>query len=201
MQLKSLSLGAFDTNTYLLSFEAEKLLLIIDPAADAELIFETAKQFPWEKARILLTHAHVDHIAACPGTAKLFNVEKVEVSPADVPLYKSPFNAIPPYFMPTRHLPGTSDFSPLPDGGRVLALPGHTPGGSGFLFGDVLIAGDTIFRTSIGRTDLPGGNFDTLTSSIKNEIFSLPDEVKIYCGHGPATTVGYEKQHNPYISR
>ena len=201
MQLKTLPLGAFETNTYLLFFEAEKQLLIIDPAAEAELIFAAAKAFPWQTARILLTHAHVDHIAGCPETAKRFNVTNVEVAPADVPLYKSPANAILPYFPATANLPETVSFVPLPGNGRVLALPGHTPGGSGFLFDDVLIAGDTIFHTSIGRTDLPGGDFDTLINSIKNEIFTLPDKTRISCGHGPATTVGYEKQHNPYLPK
>ena len=87
-------------------------------------------------------------------------------------------------------------------GDKVIPLPGHTPGGSGFLFrGDppALFAGDTIFAGSVGRTDLPGGDTATLLDSIRTQLLTLPDEVELYPGHGPATTVGRERKNNPYI--
>ena len=201
--IKTFPVGSIATNCSLVYFDDEKLLLVIDPGADGAEIIAAARSFPFEKARILLTHAHVDHISACGEVAKALNVEKVEVSPADAAMYSSPENCFFPYFPPAKDLPQTTGFAPLPCG-KVLALPGHTMGGSGFLFNDgkkqVLIAGDTIFCGSIGRTDLPGGDYETLINSIKAEILTLPDNVEIISGHGGSTTVGFERKHNPYLN-
>ena len=201
--VKTFPVGSIATNCSLVYFEAEKLLLVIDPGADGNEIIAASKSFPFEKARILLTHAHVDHISACGEVAKALNVEKVEVSPADAAMYNSPDNCFFPYFLPAKDLPPAADFSPLPCG-KILNLPGHTMGGSGFLLDDgkrkILIAGDTIFCGSIGRTDLPGGDYETLINSIKTEILTLPDDVEIISGHGGSTTVGFERKHNPYLN-
>ena len=201
--VKTFPVGSIATNCSLVFFEAEKLLLVIDPGADAKEIIAASKSFPFEKARILLTHAHVDHISACGEVARALNVEHVEVAPADAAMYNSPDNCFFPYFPPAKDLPPAADFSPLPCG-KILNLPGHTMGGSGFLLDDgkrkILIAGDTIFCGSIGRTDLPGGDYETLINSIKNEILTLPDDVEIISGHGGSTTVGFERKHNPYLN-
>lgn len=82
---------------------------------------------------------------------------------------------------------------------EVLATPGHTPGGVSFYGGGVLFCGDTLFWRSVGRCDLPGGNWDTLLSSIRTTLFSLPEDTAVYCGHGPETTIGEEKEQNPYL--
>lgn len=201
--IKTFPVGSIATNCSLVFFDDEKLLLVIDPGADAAEIIAAAKSFPFKKARILLTHAHVDHISACGEVAKALNVEKVEVSPADAAMYASPENCFFPYFPAAKDLPPVADFAPLPCG-RILVLPGHTMGGSGFLFDNgkkkTLIAGDTIFCGSIGRTDLPGGDYETLINSIKNEILTLSDDVEIISGHGGSTTVGFERKHNPYLN-
>ncbi|MBO5821698.1 MAG: MBL fold metallo-hydrolase, partial [Lentisphaeria bacterium] len=161
--VKTFPVGSIATNCSLVFFDDEKLLLVIDPGADAAEIIAAAKSFPFKKARILLTHAHVDHISACGEVAKALNVEKVEVAPADAEMYASPENCFFPYFPAAKDLPPATGFAPLPYG-KVLALPGHTMGGSGFLFDNgkkqILIAGDTIFCGSIGRTDLPGGDYE-----------------------------------------
>ena len=202
-KIKTFPVGSIATNCSLVFFEAEKLLLVIDPGADGAEIIAAAKSFPFKKARILLTHAHVDHISACGEVTRALNVEHVEVAPADAAMYSSPDNCFFPYFPPAKDLPPAADFSPLPCG-KILNLPGHTMGGSGFLLDDgkkkILIAGDTIFCGSIGRTDLPGGDYETLINSIKNEILMLPDEVEIISGHGGSTTVGFERKHNPYLN-
>lgn len=201
--VKTFPVGSIATNCSLVYIDDEKLLLVIDPGADAAEIIAAAKSFPFETARILLTHAHVDHISACGEVAQALNVAKVEVAPADAEMYASPENCLFPYFPPAKDLPPAADFAPLPCG-KVLNLPGHTMGGSGFLFDDgkkqILIAGDTIFCGSIGRTDLPGGDYETLINSIKNEILTLPDEVEIISGHGGSTTVGFERKNNPYLN-
>ena len=201
--VKTFPVGVIATNCSLVYFDDEKLLLVIDPGADGAEIIAAAKSFPFEKARILLTHAHVDHISACGEVAKALNVEHVEVAPADAAMYASPDNCFFPYFPAAKDLPPAANFAPLPCG-KVLDLPGHTMGGSGFLFDDgnkkILIAGDTIFCGSIGRTDLPGGDYETLINSIKNEILTLPDDLEIISGHGGSTTVGFERKHNPYLN-
>jgi glyoxylase-like metal-dependent hydrolase (beta-lactamase superfamily II) len=85
---------------------------------------------------------------------------------------------------------------------QVLYTPGHSPASVSFYIASekILIAGDVLFQGSIGRTDLPGGDYDTLISSIKTELFPLPDDTKVYPGHGPATTIGWEKKHNPFLT-
>ena len=201
--VKTFPVGSIATNCSLVFFEAEKLLLVIDPGADGAEIIAAAQSFPFKKARILLTHAHVDHISACGEVTRALNVEHVEVAPADAAMYASPENCFFPYFPAAKDLPPAADFSPLPCG-KILNLPGHTMGGSGFLLDDgkkkLLIAGDTIFCGSIGRTDLPGGDYETLINSIKQEILTLPDDVEIISGHGGSTTVGFERKHNPYLN-
>jgi glyoxylase-like metal-dependent hydrolase (beta-lactamase superfamily II) len=82
---------------------------------------------------------------------------------------------------------------------RVLHTPGHSPGGVGFLCGDLLFAGDALFRRSVGRTDLPGGNADQLARSIREKLYTLPEDVIVLPGHGPETTIGEERRDNPYI--
>ena len=201
--VKTFPVGSIATNCSLVYFENEKLLLIIDPGADGAEIIAAAKSFPFEKARILLTHAHVDHISACGEVAKALNVENVEISPADAAMYASPENCFFPYFPPAKDLPHATGFAPLPCG-KVLDLPGHTPGGSGFLFDDgrnkFLLVGDTLFCGSIGRTDLPGGDYATLIASITENLLNLPEDLTVYPGHGGETTIGFEKKHNPYIN-
>lgn len=203
MILKQLPVGAFATNCFLVFMPETRELFIIDPGAEPETIAAEAKKFPFSSARILLTHAHIDHISACGKVAQLLGVEKIELSPDDVEMYLSPANALEPYFSAASDLPPPADFDAVTNC-EIIALPGHTRGGTGFLFDDgkerFLIAGDTIFCGSIGRTDLPGGDYATLIRSITEKILPLADNLIIYPGHGGETTVGFEKKHNPYLA-
>lgn len=203
MKLEKLVLGPFGTNCFLVSMPDSGGLFIIDPAAEAEKIIAAAKKYDFTSARILLTHAHIDHISAAGKVAQSLNIARAEISPEDFDMYSSPANALPPYFEAATDLPPAEDFSPVPCC-RILALPGHTRGGSGFLFDDgkekFLISGDTIFNGSIGRTDLYGGNYAALIESIRQKILTLPDDLTIFPGHGEETTVGFEKKHNPYLA-
>ena len=203
MELKIMPLGAFATNSFLVFMPETEELFVIDPAAEADVIVAEAKKFPFKTARLLLTHAHIDHISAAGKVAKALNISKVELAPGDHDMYMSKENALEPYFPPADDLPEVSDFDKISNC-TVISLPGHTRGGSGFLFDDgtekFLIAGDTIFCGSIGRTDLYGGDYATLISSIREKILTLPPELTIYSGHGDETTVGFEKKHNPYLA-
>ena len=203
MKLVQLPLGAFATNCFLVYMPETEELFIIDPAAEAEKITAEAKKFPFKSARILLTHAHIDHISAAGKVAKALNIPKVELNAADHEMYRSRENALPPYFAPADDLPEVSGFDEVTNC-RILDLPGHTRGGSGFLFDDgkekFLLVGDTLFCGSIGRTDLYGGDYPTLIKSITGKLLVLPDDLTVYPGHGGETTIGFEKKHNPYLN-
>ena len=193
--------GALAVNCYLIYDEKSELLLVVDPGGDADLILSAARSFPFKRCGILLTHAHVDHIGAVPEVCSALNAGFVYLNDADKLLYNSPDNHILPYLPPVENLPRTTGVWPLEDV-KVLFTPGHTPGGCCFYFSErkILISGDTLFAGSVGRTDLPGGSFATLEKSINRELLTLPEDTFVYPGHGPRTTIGNEKQTNPYLT-
>ena len=202
MKTETIPAGLLETNCYLVLDETSRTLYVIDPGGDAERIVAAARKFEFEKCYILLTHYHIDHVAAAGETAKQLNAAGTFLRKEDHPYYYSQENHLLPYVPPAYDLPQVTDV--LPDGCcfALLELPGHTQGGAGFYCAaeKVLFAGDTIFERSIGRTDFPGGDYDTLIRSIRQEIFSLADDIKIYPGHGGTTTVGAERAGNPYLS-
>ncbi len=195
------TVGMIETNCYLVQLEEGHRLYIIDPGAEPDNIIRAATKFNFGDAVILLTHAHVDHISGIRGVMDALKIDTVYLHPGDLGLYNSPDNHLMPFIPPAKKLPvpvstmAETDFS-------ILETPGHTTGGTCFYFKplNALFAGDTLFAGSIGRTDLPGGNMNTLIKSIRNKLLILPDSVKVYSGHGSATTVGCEKLHNPYLA-
>lgn len=201
MKIETIPAGALETNCYLVYREENSTLYIIDPGGDAKMLYEHAQKYPAVKVEILLTHAHFDHIGAAGALARLLPVKAIRLAPEDEFIYKSPENCYEPYIPAVKDLPETTGEIPLDAPYEVLSLPGHSPGGRGYLFGKekALFSGDTLFAGSIGRTDLWGGDFAKLIDSIRNRIFPLDPEIRIYCGHGPATTVGAERAGNPYL--
>lgn len=192
--------GMLGENCYLVRDAAHDRLFIVDPGDDADLIVGAAREMNCAENVILLTHAHVDHIGAVPEVARELGIKTVFLASGDHAMYRSPENHLLPYLPAVSGLPApAAEWNwETPE---LIPTPGHSPGGSCFYFRDknLLIAGDTLFAGSVGRTDLPGGDFATLEKSIRENLLTLPDTVKVYPGHGPATTIGRERAGNPYL--
>lgn len=210
LHLKSFTFGPFQENTYVLWDETDEAV-IIDPGNTTNAEHQQLKNFLADKnltlKRLLLTHGHVDHIA---GNRFVFDTYKLlpEVNVHDVPLIEKHAAIATTYGLPYEESPLPKQF--LNEGEFVkfgnttfemLFTPGHSPGSITFYSREnkFIICGDVLFYGSIGRTDLPGGNFETLIRSIKEKLFPLGDEIKVYNGHGPATTIGFERENNPFL--
>lgn len=193
------------TNCYIAGDRETGDGVIIDPGGDADYIYLEAGRLNFNIKMILLTHAHVDHVGGAGELQKLLNCE-VRMHKSDYLLLKSAPIQAPLFGMKPFKTPKVENF--VKDGDsiqvgsiefKVIHIPGHSPGGICFYYPGILFTGDTLFQGSIGRTDLPGGNYETLISGIKEKILILPDETVVYPGHGPPTTVGDEKRYNPFL--
>lgn len=202
-------LGPVDTNAYLVGDSQSGQAVAIDPAWDGRLIAAQATQQGWRLEQVWVTHAHFDHMA---GTAELLKAIQpppgVALHPADLPLWRMQGGA-PLFGM--RITPAPEPSVTLEEGQllsvgnysfEVRCTPGHTPGHVLFhcVAEKVVFCGDLIFAGSVGRTDLPGGSFAALLDSIQHRVLSLPDETRLFSGHGPVTTVGEERINNPFLS-
>jgi glyoxylase-like metal-dependent hydrolase (beta-lactamase superfamily II) len=180
---------------------------VVDPGEEWERILGEARRRNWRITGIWLTHAHVDHIVGVAGVRAATGA-LIHLHPADRPLYDAlPEQArsfgIPagPPPAPDRDLtPGSSVLiGSIPF--EVRHTPGHSAGGVSLVGPGIVLTGDALFAGSIGRTDLPGGDYDRLVTAIHRELLSLPDETIVYSGHGPETTIGEERAGNPFLVR
>jgi hydroxyacylglutathione hydrolase len=208
LQILSFTLGSVETNTYIIADDLQKQAVVIDPAWAGEFLAREVRQHDWSLTGIWLTHAHFDHIAGTADLVREFRpAPGVALHPADLPLYRAQGGAglfgfkIDPGPEPDMQLAGDDSLSIGEYIFEVRHTPGHTLGHVVFYCAPerVVFCGDVIFRGSIGRTDLPGGSFDQLMKSIQTQILSLPDDTRLYSGHGPETTVGFERRHNPFL--
>jgi len=204
----SFTLGPVMTNSYLISDADTGEAVVIDPADEGHLIVEGAKKRGWRITNIWLTHAHFDHLGGAASVADESSPPTpVALHPDDYPLWHAQGGAL----LFGMHIdPGPEPSIDLQHG-QILHLgnnqfevrhaPGHTNGHVMFYCekAKVLFCGDVIFQGSIGRTDLPGGDFDTLIKSIRTQVLTLPDDTRLLCGHGPETTVGRERSYNPFL--
>ena len=197
--------GPIETNCYILSCSETRKAIIVDPGGDADVIEAYIEEMRLEPVEIVCTHGHSDHIAAVGDLKERYGIP-FAVHEADAGIVKLSVREAPFWGMGKIKDPRIDRTLSAGDTiifgsarGRVLHTPGHTPGGISILFDGFVLVGDTLFNRSIGRTDLAGGDLDTLLKSIRTELFTLPDETVVYCGHGPRTTIGEEKRENPFF--
>lgn len=211
MRLKSFTFNPFQQNTYLI-WDDDGIAAIIDPgnhsSEEHKLLEQFIESHQLKPKRCLLTHAHLDHIFGCdfiynrygllPESHKeeLFFVDRMSHSSA---LYGVPFEQSP---RPVNFLEDEEKITIGSIHLTCLHTPGHSPGSISFYneSANVVISGDALFLQSIGRTDLPMGDYDTLIHSIKTRLMTLPEKTKVYSGHGPSTTIGFEKINNPFLN-
>ncbi len=219
LEIISFTLGPAQTNAYLVADPETKEAVVIDPSWDGHIILKAAQDRGWRIGHLWYTHAHFDHIGGAAAIADALNpLPLVALHPDDHVLWRAGgggavfgFN-IDPGPEPTIDFVhgmvlklGSNEF-------EVRYTPGHTKGHCVFYVADfrversadarsrsVCFCGDLIFNRSVGRTDLPGGDWDTLENSIRTQIFTMPDETRLLSGHGPETTVGEEKMNNPFV--
>lgn len=209
LELQSFTVGPFTENSYLLICGEMRQALLIDPGDEADLLWQAVVDANVTLTAIVLTHAHLDHVGAVETIRRRANVP-VYLHPADNELLAHVVRQGQMFGLQLEPV-GPAD-KPLGQGDRltcgkldvdVIHTPGHSPGGVCLYLPaeKTLIAGDTLFRRSIGRTDLPGGDAQTLLRAIETQLWPLPDDVRVYPGHGSATTIGDEKQLNPFVGK
>lgn len=206
MHIETLSLGVLGTNCYIISTDNQAL--IIDPGGDAHEVIEMLSNGNLEPQAIVLTHAHFDHIGAVDELRKKYKLdvylhvaEKNWLEDANLNRSQLHFgetgaiiSAHPEHYLPNgKHTIGKFTF-------EVVHTPGHSPGSVTLIFRDekFIVSGDVLFHHGIGRTDLPGGDINTLAKSIVTELYVLPDDFTVYPGHGINTTIHLEKVTNPF---
>jgi hydroxyacylglutathione hydrolase len=207
LQIKAFTVGLFAENPYLLTCSETKQAILIDPGDEADTLWQAILDADVQLQAIVLTHAHLDHVGAVEAIRERANVP-VYLHPDDNELLAAvPFQGrmfgikADPVRPAERQLAHGDRLKVGKIEFEVLHTPGHSPGGVCFYAAsqNTLIAGDTLFYRSIGRTDLPGGDAATLLRSIQTQLWPLPDVVRVYPGHGPVTTIGEEKRLNPFV--
>ncbi len=204
MKIEKLTLGIFQTNTYFVTEGNEAL--IVDPGDRYSKIESFVLERNLHPVGIVGTHAHLDHIASARPLMEAYRIpcflhkkekEVLKMLKTMCEQFHMPYHGEPhPVTWVEKNQNIRAGCFDLP----WRFTPGHTPGGISLMTETGVLCGDTIFYRSVGRTDFPGGDESVLMESIRTQIFTLPDETVLYPGHGPETTVGYEKTHNPFTA-
>ena len=207
MILQSFPVGPLACNCTILGDEESREAIVIDPGDDVTRIHKRLTELGLKLKQIIVTHAHIDHVGGALRLKKLTGAP-IYMNENDLELLammeeqaawlgvEAPETAPPDASLADGATVGLSSFP-----AQVLYTPGHTQGSICLHFAplNLVVAGDTLFAGSIGRTDLPGGNFDQIIDSIGSRLFALPDETRVLPGHGPQTTIGEERRSNPFL--
>lgn len=203
-EIKRIMTGEIQENCYIIY--QDNVALIIDPGAEASKIKAEIAKLQVTPIAVLLTHCHYDHIGALEEIRAAYSIP-VYVSPKEQAWLSNPELNLSAHIAgkqiiaePAEYEFKLGEYNIEDFHFKVVPTPGHSIGSLSFIFDDFVIVGDALFRGSIGRTDLHTGDFDTLINSIKKELFVLPDDLLAYSGHGEVTTIGHEKETNPYFN-
>jgi len=206
IQVDALVVSLFESNCFITRQDQGNEVLVIDPGDNAPEIIDYLRERRLAVAAYLITHGHVDHVSGLAGLYEAMPAP-VAMHPLDSRWAFSDLAAMPPYYdapkappVIERILAEGQEWTDIGFTYQVIETPGHSPGGVAFYFKSekVLFSGDSIFRGSIGRSDLPGANPEQLAASLKR-LLTLPDDTVVYCGHGSPTTIGAERKHNPFL--
>lgn len=211
MNIKAFTFNPFQENTYVV-YDNTKECIIIDPGCHTKSEQDELRRFisseGLKPVKLINTHCHIDHVLGNKFTSELWNLE-LYMNKEDLPLLENAGNIGKMYGFdnyegspyPKHFLKQDDTLSFGESNFKILFTPGHAPGHICLYSAEhnFIIAGDVIFNGSIGRTDLPGGDYETLINSIKTQLLPLPKETIVYCGHGPTTSIGYEKDNNPFL--
>ena len=204
MKFEVFPVGPFQANCSVL-WENPVRAWVVDPGADGAFLLARLEKLGLKPGLVVLTHGHFDHVSAVNEIVSAFPVS-VHLHAQDAAWAFTPANAMAPYRPTARPAgleTGNRDGDTLACGGLTATLlhtPGHTPGSCCLYFEKegLLVAGDTLFAGSVGRTDLPGGSWESMQATLAR-LKTLPDDIRVICGHGPMTTIGAEKRGNPYL--
>lgn len=208
MILKKFILGNIENNNYLLIDQSQKgqnEAILIDCTEKSDEIDNALKEYEATLKYILITHGHFDHVLGVNAFKAKYNC-KAFIHEDDKSLLEKMKEFARNFGFEVAEIQKADEF--LKDGQiikfgeheiKVIHTPGHTKGGVCYLIDDMLFSGDTLFYEDVGRTDLPGGSFEEIMSSIKEKLFTLNNNIKVYPGHGPETTIGHEKINNKYL--
>jgi hydroxyacylglutathione hydrolase len=206
LEVVALPNGQLAQNCYLVADRRTREAVIIDPGEEPAMFLAELDTRAWALRGIWLTHAHIDHIVGVAAVQRATGAP-IHLHPLDRPIY----DALPQFggWIGLELEPPPAPNVELHPGARLLAggfefevrfTPGHSPGSVSFVGPGTVFSGDVLFNGSIGRTDLPGGDFATLMNSIQTQLLSLPDSTVVYSGHGPDTTIGIERLTNPFLT-
>jgi glyoxylase-like metal-dependent hydrolase (beta-lactamase superfamily II) len=205
MRIFTVPVGPFEMNCYIIADDESPHCLVLDPGDETERLIKIIEENKLQPERIINTHNHIDHLLR---VAEFKNHYKIPfyICDKDLPLLESLQEQALLFGLDETEIPEVDGF--LKDGDRfklgeltytICETPGHSPGSVCVLFPGHVFVGDVLFHDSIGRTDLYQGNYEQLMKSIREKLLVLPDDTKVYPGHGPSTTIGREKENNPFL--
>lgn len=198
MLIKKMVLGSYQENAYIIINEETREAIVIDPGDEGKSLISYLKGLNVKLQYILLTHGHLDHVGAVDELREEFNIP-VYINEADMKYIERRKMAFGPMKRADFFLKEGDDLSFGTHSIKIFETPGHSKGSLSYLIDGVLYVGDVLFQGSIGRTDLPGGDFNELISSIKDKLMKLPGNTRVMPGHGPETTLSQEKSFNIYL--